>query len=505
MTTLFHKILSIIDDFRGRSLSRSDVFYSVLCLLFLSVQLVYLQLRIPFLTERVPLFYTRPWGMPQLADRYLLFLIPLVSFIVSLLGLFFRYYLDFKFFKYGALIVSYFVFAVQTLLTFSLFRIVNLTVLVSEPLVPLRVVQMFLPFLGGLMVALLLSPYYVKLMFKFRIVTDPTIHKHPGMILKRPSARGGGLFFALIFVSLSLALTSLNFQTLGVFALVLLLAFIGLLDDYQNTHPGSKLRFFENPLIRLSVLFLVVSGLYFFDIHIDSLTLPILGTLDLTRISFDLGFIHIAPVSWLFTTFWVVWVLNLLSWSNGVDGQYSGIVGIGLIVVGLLGLRFTSLTPEQLTYARLAFIASGVALGLTRVTWHPSKIMWGFGAMSAGLVLSTLAILVQSKIVASVLILLIPFLDAVVTFFRRLLSGRSPWKGDRGHLHHLLMAKGLSEKQTALFYWFVTALFGGLSFLSVDTPSIQWLLMFLGILFFGFILMSVRLSNPSTPSPQIEK
>ncbi len=505
MTIPLHKIRSAFADFHRRSLSRSDVFYPVMCLVFLGVQLVYLRLRIPFLTERVPLFYTRPWGVSQLADRYLLFVIPLVSFIVSLLGLFFRYYLDFKFFKYGSLIVSYFVFALHTLLTFSLLRIVNLTVLVSEPLVPLRVIQMFLPFLGGLLVSLLLSPYYVKLMFKLRIVTDPMVHRHPGMILKRPSARGGGLFFALAFVALSFAFTSLSLQILGVLALVLLLAFIGLLDDYQNTHPGSKLGFFENPLVRLLVLFLVVSGLYFFGIHIDSLTLPLLGTVDLTFISFDISFLHVAPISWLFTTFWVVWVLNLLSWSNGVDGQYSGIVGIGLIVVGFLGLRFASLTPEQLTYARLAFVASGVALGLTRVTWHPSKIMWGFGAMSAGLVLSTLAILVQSKIVASVLILLIPFLDAIVTFFRRLLSGRSPWKGDRGHLHHLLMAKGLNEKQTALFYWFVTALFGGLSFLSVDAPSIQWLLMFLGILFFGFILMSVRLSSPSNLSPESEK
>jgi len=124
--------------------------------------------------------------------------------------------------------------------------------------------------------------------------------------------------------------------------------------------------------------------------------------------------------------------------------------------------------------------------------------------MSVGLVLSALSILVRAKIIASILILLIPFIDALVTFFRRPLSGKPPWKGDKKHLHHLLMAKGFTEHQVAAFYWLVTALFGGLSLLTIDSPLAQGILIVLGVIFFAFIVVSLRLSIKKQLPPNPE-
>jgi UDP-GlcNAc:undecaprenyl-phosphate GlcNAc-1-phosphate transferase len=352
---------------------------------------------------------------------------------------------------------------------------------------------MFSPFLLALLTSFLLSPFYVRLMEKWKIVTDPSKHFHPGMILKQPSARGGGLFFGILFVLLSLLFVPLSPKVSGVLVLVFLLAVVGLLDDIQNTLPQTKLKILENPLIRLGILFVLVSSLYFFGIKIDFLANPLNGIFYLSDFAITLAGFTVHPLSWIFTTIWIVWTLNLLSWSNGVDGQYGGIVGIGLIIVALLCLRFGEITPAQFGYARLALIASGLCLGLTRVTWHPSKIMWGFGATSAGLVFSSISILIQAKVIASILILLIPFLDAIVTFFRRLFTGRSPLKGDREHLHHLLMNRGFSEQKTALLYWFFTALSGSLCLLSIDKPLIQGVLVILGVFFFSFILVSLKL------------
>jgi UDP-GlcNAc:undecaprenyl-phosphate GlcNAc-1-phosphate transferase len=497
-------LIKVYKDARATH-SRFGLFYLISCSSFIFLQLAYLNLRFNFLAEKVPFFYTRLWGEDQLAGKSSLFLIPAISIIISLIGFLFIHYLNAKFYKYGAQIVAFAVTFCHTFLTYSLFRIIGKALLVQNPLISLGFMQMFIPFLLSLFMSLLLSPFYVRLMEKWKIVTDPSKHSHPGMILKQPSARGGGLFFSILLLTLTLIFVPLSTEVAGILILSTILAIIGFLDDIQNILPGTKLKFLENPLIRLSILFFFVSSLYFFGIRINFLANPFNGFLYLTNLKVNLAGISIYPISWIFTTFWIVWTLNLLSWSNGVDGQYSGIIGIGLIVVAFLSLRFGDVTSAQFGYARLAFIAAGISLGLTRVTWHPSKIMWGFGAMSAGLVFSSISILVQGKVIASVLILLIPFLDAVVTFFRRLLAGKSPWKGDKEHLHHLLMNRGLSEQKVALFYWFVTALFGGLSLLSVDQPLVQGILMILGAFFFAFIVMSLRLTAKKKALLEVEK
>ncbi|KKS14456.1 MAG: Undecaprenyl-phosphate alpha-N-acetylglucosaminyltransferase, partial [candidate division WWE3 bacterium GW2011_GWB1_41_6] len=136
------------------------------------------------------------------------------------------------------------------------------------------------------------------------------------------------------------------------------------------------------------------------------------------------------------------------------------IIGISSIVIAFLSLRFIPLLPEHMDYAKLAIAAAGASFGLVKFTWNPSKIMWGFSAMSAGVVLAALSVLISSKIAASILIVLIPFLDAVVTIIRRLLQGKNPLKGDKGHLHHLLLERGWSIRKIAVFYWASTAFLG---------------------------------------------
>ncbi|MBD3366070.1 hypothetical protein GF360_01870 [candidate division WWE3 bacterium] len=469
------------------------------------VQLVYLNLRYNFLLQKLPLFYTRVWGEPQLVSKETIFLIPALSIVIALLGFVFFYYMAVKFYKYGTKLITFIVLFSHVFLTYSLFRVVSISLTTNDPLISENYLALIFPFLVALAVTLLLAPLYVRLMNKWGIVTDPEAHSHPGMLLKTPSARGGGLLFAALFVLISLFTVPLTLEVIGVIVLSLVLAFFGLLDDYQNTHPKSPLSFLENPVIRLTVLFVLVSLLYFFNIRISFLSNPFDGFLHLTGFSFKLGNLVIQPLSWLFTTVWVVWILNLLSWSNGVDGQYGGIIGISLIFLALLGLRFEDITSIQLGYAQLAIIAAGISFGLVGVMWFPSKIMWGFGAMSAGVVVASLSTLIQAKVIASIMILFVPFVDASVTIVRRLYRGRNPLKGDRGHLHHLLIDQGVSIPKVALFYWIITLLFGGLSLYSAEKPVIQAVLMILGVAFFAIALVNLRLSRRKSALQEPEK
>jgi len=200
----------------------------------------------------------------------------------------------------------------------------------------------------------------------------------------------------------------------------------------------------------------------------------------------------IQPISIIFTVIWIVWILNLLSWSNGIDGQYSGIVGIAGIVIGLLALRFSAPQELQINIATMAFILSGASLALVFYTWQPSKIMWGFSATSAGLVIALLSILVSTKVATSITIMIIPFLDALVTIVRRLLQKKNPFKGDRGHLHHLLLDRGWSIKKIAVFYWISTAICGIIGLAASERYALQSVLILGGIVAFGIILVNLQ-------------
>ena len=52
----------------------------------------------------------------------------------------------------------------------------------------------------------------------------------------------------------------------------------------------------------------------------------------------------------------------------------------------------------------------------------------------------------------------LPIFDTSFAFVRRIISGKSPFSADRGHLHHKLIDRGLTQKQTVLFLYTVSIL-----------------------------------------------
>jgi len=97
--------------------------------------------------------------------------------------------------------------------------------------------------------------------------------------------------------------------------------------------------------------------------------------------------------------------------------------------------------------------------------FYPQKIMPGYGAGSlAGYFLAVLAILSGAKLATTLMVLAIPTADAIFTIARRLKAGKSPFWGDRGHLHHKLMdVLGWGRRRIAVFYWLSSLSLGVLS------------------------------------------
>ena len=478
---LFIKLKNTIEDLKKRFSDRI-VSMAVTNAILIGFQVIYLRLRLEYVNSQVPFWYTKMWGDYQLADKVWLNLFPIISSAILLVGLAFTIPIKRYFIRYALNIVAVATVVANLLLTASMVRIIFKASAPFEPLISPLYLDLLVPALLSFILVQFVLPRFISYAKDKDIVTSPSIHSHPGMLLSEPSARGGGFVYGIAFLALSAIFVGFPIGLLPFYAALFLISILGIVDDYQNTHPETKLRLLENPYIRLGLLLVIVSIVSALGAKIFSVSNPFGGIL----------FFNSQIVSIIITTVWITWFLNVLSWSNGIDGQYAGIVGVASVLIILLALRFDPFEIEDKRVAIMGAISAGLCLGFIKYTWHPSKILWGFGAMSAGLVLAFLSILSSSKILTSVIIILVPFLDAFVTVLRRLLQGKSPLKGDRGHLHHILLDRGWNIRKIAVFYWVTTAVFGGLGYLTADRLTLQMGLTLVGIVAFVLVMLNLK-------------
>ena len=489
LTKLTNKVKTRLQTKANIKSGNTVLVANILLILF---QTTYLYLRYKFVNEQVPFWFTQSWGDDMLASKRLLFILPLSGFTILCAGVLLEFSFRKHFVRYLKGVLLSFTTLTNLLLTASLIRIVFVASSPFPPLVSPLVLSLLIPFVSAFLLTYFLLPAFINFAFENDIVTNPKIHMHPAMLLQRATARGGGSFYALVFLVLSFLFVGAPGYLTGFYVSVLMLGVLGFVDDYQNTHVKSGFKSIENPGLRLLLVFAAVAVLVFSGVLITTFGNPFGGMIDLLQYKIAFGNAQTSLLAYIFTVLWVAWVLNLLSWSNGIDGQYSGIIGISSLFICILALRFSPFTDFHARVAVMAAISAGIAFGFTKYTWYPSSIMWGFGAMSAGMVVAALSILINTKILISVLILLIPFLDASVTFVRRMLQKKSPLKGDRGHFHHLLLDLGWPIQKIAKFYWGTTFLFGMIGLLGSDKFLLQSVLIVGGLLAFVIVLMNLR-------------
>jgi len=487
----------ILDKLRNKTLSRFLLGASVSLFSFL-----YILLRYKYINAEIPFWYTKLWGDYQLAPKSSIYLIPIVALAISFVGLVLvllnKYYI--MFFEEIVWMCVYFC---NIFLAGSIFRIIQVASVPFQPIINPLYIGLLPAFVVAFLLMYIIMPYFIDFAQKEKLVTNPSVHAHPGMVLQAPSARGGGFIYAVVFLTASILFIGFPKGFSGLYLSVLMTAVLGMIDDYQNTHPTSNFRIMENPVLRLFLLFLSVLPVVFSGVMIYTVSNPLGGAINLNLVELKIGAGVLPLIPVLLTAVWVVWLMNVLSWSNGVDGQFPGIVGIASVIIALLALRFQNLQPFHLQIATLSAISAGAAFGSVRFNWHPSKIMWGFGAMSAGLVIASLAILAKAKITVSVLIILIPFLDAFFTVTRRVIGGKSPFKGDRGHLHHILLDRGWSVSKVALFYWLATAMFGVIGLLSPEKVVFKVAFVIAGVVAFLLIILNASLSKKDKPENNV--
>jgi UDP-GlcNAc:undecaprenyl-phosphate GlcNAc-1-phosphate transferase len=304
-----------------------------------------------------------------------------------------------------------------------------------------------LPFLTAVFIATISTPFAIVIAKKLHLIDDPRTHKHPAVIHKKPLPRAGGLpIFLAIFFGVIL-FVPIDKTIIAILISGFLVVLIGLFDDRYDLSP--YVRFIGN-LVCASIV-------VFQGVEIPFITNPLGGILKFTDQAFIVGNI---PIAEILAIIWIVWVMNMLNWSKGIDGQMPGIAVISAIIIGIASLRFPTLTDSNIHTSTLAFIVAGSSLGFLFYNFYPARIFPGYSATILGFMLGILSVMSGVKLATAVLVMGIPTADALLTIGRRILSRRSPFWHDKGHLHHLLLATGMSQRTIAIFYWVMSLLLG---------------------------------------------
>lgn len=334
---------------------------------------------------------------------------------------------------------------------------------------------LFVPLFFSFLISYFITPLVIKFAKKLKIMDDPNGKTHPKIIHDKPTPRGGGIpvFFAILIASLVFIPIDKHLVAILIGATIIFV--MGYLDDKYNLSPYLRL-----VIGVVAALIPILSG-----IGITFLTNPFGGIFDLSN----------PLISDLFALIWIVFMMNMLNMgAKGIDGQLSGVTVISAITITALSFYYSA-DITQWPVIILTAITAGAFLGF--LPWHkfPQKIMPGYGgATLAGYMLAIASILSTTKVGTLIVVLGIPLIDTMYSIIRRILSGKSPVWGDRGHLHHKLLDLGLSKKQVSQVYWSLTAILG---ILALNLNATNKLYTIVGVVFLigGFIIWLTRRSK----------
>jgi UDP-GlcNAc:undecaprenyl-phosphate GlcNAc-1-phosphate transferase len=193
------------------------------------------------------------------------------------------------------------------------------------------------------------------------------------------------------------------------------------------------------------------------------------------------------------TVLWMVGVTNALNLADGLDG-----LAAGQAVLALGAYLVMALAGGDGLVALVTAAAAGSALGFLRHNRHPATIFMGdAGSLLLGFLLavSSVALLGRNPggtaAIAPAVAVALPVADAALAFLRRLLRGFPVARGDRGHLHHRVLDRLGSHRETVRVLW-CAALAVALGSLGVAfAPSVSGALMLAALAVAGLVTLRI--------------
>jgi UDP-GlcNAc:undecaprenyl-phosphate GlcNAc-1-phosphate transferase len=259
----------------------------------------------------------------------------------------------------------------------------------------------------------------------------------------RPTPLLGGLaIFAAVLLA-SLIWLPVDRETRGILGGAAIITLIGAIDDWRDLPPQAKLAGQA-----IAALVPVLSG-----VRVSNVTVPFLGALQFPHAGSAL------------TLLGIVFLMNVVNFSDGVDGLAAGVCAISGVAFAIIAFDL-----DRGAAGVLAAIIAGAALGFLVHNFHPASVFMGdCGSNLLGLLLGCVVVQGSLKtnavvaLVAPLVILAVPFLDTGFVVAKRLKYRRRPWSADTNHLHHRLARIGFSQRRTVAYMYAWTLAVSGLA------------------------------------------
>jgi len=321
---------------------------------------------------------------------------------------------------------------------------------------PVRGIALTTLYLGAFTFALLLSVILTKFVrdsaFRRGWVTVPSPERHMHL---HPLPRLGGVAICFAFLATEVLITllaphfpkwrpSVAVRPATTILLPACLVFLlGVYDDLRGARPWLK-----------------------FFVQGAAGALLFLGGLRILSVPLVFGARHFGGVIGLvLTIIWVIGITNAFNLIDGLDGLAAGSALFSTLVVFIVAL-----VSHSNWLALATIILAGAILGFLRFNFNPATIFLGdSGSLFIGFLLSAFALQGATKAPTVVAVAIpvvsfgLPILETGISILRRLISGRPVFAGDRQHIHHKLLERGLSHRQVVVVLYGVSGAFALLS------------------------------------------
>lgn len=330
-------------------------------------------------------------------------------------------------------------------------------------------------FAAGAVGAFGLTPLVAKIARRFDIVDRPGGRRvHKGEV---PRLGGVAVFLGLLIGSLAYAIFYGSDALVGLLSNRDLLAFlapcvivwgIGLVDDVRGLSPAPRV-----VAVALAATMLMQAGYV-----IDRVAIPGGGTLELGFLAFPI------------TLLWFVGVTHAFNLIDGIDGLL-GTVGM----CSLLGCAAVGATAGMIGTPVLAMALAGALGGFLFWNRHPARVFMGdSGSLLVGLTTAAISIKVSRNVNDAISVHIplalcaLPICETFLTLARRHVRGVPYLVGDRSHIHHVMLNKGLGVRQTVLMLGGFSALLATVAILSrywQSTGSLVTIAVLIGLVVVG--------------------
>ncbi len=297
-------------------------------------------------------------------------------------------------------------------------------------------------FIGSFFLTFISIPKIIRVSYKKGLMASPgerSSHKK-----RTPNLGGVAIFYSITIMS-SICAYELFSTYIFLFAAIIILFFIGLMDDILVVAPDKK----------------------FYAQIIAALMISVGSNIRIGHF-FGIFGIEILPYwfSIFFTVFIFIFLINAYNLIDGIDGLASG---VAILACGAFIFTFWRLGSINYPMVVLALTIIGSLLAFLRFNFSKKyKIFMGdTGSMIIGFLLSFMGIKflnlfllqspfgtplyhLQSAPAIVIAILSIPIIDTISVSIMRMWKGHSPFKADKNHIHHRYLQLGFSHKQVSI-------------------------------------------------------